>query len=37
MFGPVAFARVGDVAYAVGFDHSLWRTDDGGKTWTNVA
>jgi hypothetical protein len=35
MFGPVAFAPSDPaVAYAVGWDHSLWRTDDGGKTWS---
>ena len=26
-----------DVAYAVGFDRSLWRTDDAGKTWKKVS
>jgi photosystem II stability/assembly factor-like uncharacterized protein len=38
MFGPAAWAP-GDpkVAYAVGFDRSLWRSDDGGATWKNVA
>jgi photosystem II stability/assembly factor-like uncharacterized protein len=34
MFGPIAFApSAPDTAYAVGFDDSLWRTDDSGKTW----
>jgi photosystem II stability/assembly factor-like uncharacterized protein len=38
MFGPVAFApSAPDVAYAVGWDHSLWRTGDAGKTWSRVA
>ena len=38
MFGPVAWAPTkSDVAYAVGFDRSLWRSDDGGKSWTKVA
>ena len=38
MFGPVAWAPTeSDVAYAVGFDRSVWRSDDGGKTWTEVS
>jgi photosystem II stability/assembly factor-like uncharacterized protein len=38
MFGPVAWASSSpDTAYAVGFDSSVWRTDDGGKTWKKVA
>jgi photosystem II stability/assembly factor-like uncharacterized protein len=38
MFGPVAWAPdKGEIAYAVGFDRSLWRSDDGGKTWTKVS
>jgi photosystem II stability/assembly factor-like uncharacterized protein len=37
MFGPVAWAgSASNTAYAIGFDGSLWRTDDGGKTWTAV-
>jgi photosystem II stability/assembly factor-like uncharacterized protein len=38
MFGPTAWAP-GDakVAYAVGFDRSLWRSDDGGATWKKVS
>jgi photosystem II stability/assembly factor-like uncharacterized protein len=37
MFGPVAWApNTAGVAYAIGFDRSLWRSDDGGKTWKNV-
>jgi photosystem II stability/assembly factor-like uncharacterized protein len=37
MFGPVAWAPgEPDVAYALGFDRSLWRTDDGGRKWTQV-
>jgi photosystem II stability/assembly factor-like uncharacterized protein len=38
MFGPVAWAPTkSDVAYAVGFDRSLWRADDAGKTWKKVS
>lgn len=38
MFGPVAWAAsTPSVAYAVGFDSSLWRTDNAGKSWTKVA
>jgi photosystem II stability/assembly factor-like uncharacterized protein len=37
MFGPAAWApRDVKVAYAVGFDRSLWRSDDGGTTWKKV-
>jgi photosystem II stability/assembly factor-like uncharacterized protein len=38
MFGPAAWAP-GDaqVAYAVGFDRSLWRSDDGGANWKKVS
>jgi photosystem II stability/assembly factor-like uncharacterized protein len=37
MFGPIAWAPSSpDVAYAVGFERTLWRTDDGGKTWKKV-
>jgi photosystem II stability/assembly factor-like uncharacterized protein len=38
MFGPTAWAP-GDakVAYAVGFDRSLWRSGDGGATWRKVS
>ncbi|HEY3921373.1 MAG TPA: YCF48-related protein [Gaiellaceae bacterium] len=37
MFGPVAFSPgTPTLAYAVGWDHSLWRTDDAGGTWTQV-
>jgi photosystem II stability/assembly factor-like uncharacterized protein len=38
MFGPTAWAP-GDakIAYAVGFDRSLWRSDDGGVTWKKVS
>lgn len=37
MFGPVAYApKQPQVAYAIGFDRSIWRSDDGGKTWTQV-
>ena len=38
MFGPVAWApSASDVAYAIGFDRSFWRSDDGGKTWAKVS
>jgi photosystem II stability/assembly factor-like uncharacterized protein len=38
MFGPVAWATpTSDVAYAVGFDRSFWRTADGGTTWTKIS
>jgi photosystem II stability/assembly factor-like uncharacterized protein len=38
MFGPVAWAPSDpDIAYAVGFDPSLWRSDDGGESWTKVS
>ena len=38
MFGPVAWAApASGVAYAIGFDRSFWRTDDGGSTWTLVS
>jgi hypothetical protein len=37
MFGPVAWApSTSDVAYAVGFDRSVWRSADGAKSWTKV-
>jgi photosystem II stability/assembly factor-like uncharacterized protein len=37
MFGPVAFSpSTPTVAYAVGWDHSLWRTGNAGRTWTRV-
>jgi len=36
MFGPVAWAS-SSVAYAVGFDRSLWRSTDGGRTWHKLA
>lgn len=38
MFGPVAWApSKPDTAYVVGFDRSVWRTDDSGKSWKNVS
>jgi photosystem II stability/assembly factor-like uncharacterized protein len=38
MFGPVAWApSADDVAYAIGFDRSFWRTADAGKTWAKVS
>ena len=37
MFGPVAWApSAKDVAYAVGFDGTVWRSADGGKSWAKV-
>ena len=37
MFGPIAYsASKPDVAYAIGFDSTIWRSDDGGKSWTQV-
>jgi photosystem II stability/assembly factor-like uncharacterized protein len=37
MFGPIAWsASSPNTAYAVGFDSSVWRTDDGGKSWKKV-
>ena len=37
MFGPVAYApKSPEIAYAVGFDRSIWRSDDGGKSWKQV-
>lgn len=36
MFGPVAWAADSRVAYAVGFDGSLWRSNDGGASWSEV-
>jgi photosystem II stability/assembly factor-like uncharacterized protein len=37
MFGPVAWAPGSGTAYAVGFDRSLWRSVDGGRSWTLVS
>ena len=38
MFGPIAWAATKpDIAYAIGFDSSIWRSDDGGKSWTKVS
>ena len=35
MFGPIAWASGSSgVAYAAGFDGSVWKTTDSGKTWT---
>jgi hypothetical protein len=38
MFGPTAWAP-SDArrAYAVGFDRSLWTSDDAGETWKKVS
>lgn len=37
MFGPIAWAASSpNTAYAVGFDSTVWRTDDAGKTWKKV-
>jgi hypothetical protein len=36
--GPVAFAPSDpEIAYAVGFDRKLYRSEDGGRTWAAVA
>jgi hypothetical protein len=38
MFGPVAWAlSTPTVAYAVGWDRSLWRSDDGGRSWRRTS
>jgi photosystem II stability/assembly factor-like uncharacterized protein len=38
MFGPVAWApSASDVAYAIGFDRSFWRSEDGGQTWKQIS
>jgi photosystem II stability/assembly factor-like uncharacterized protein len=38
MFGPVTWApQQSKVAYAIGFDRSFWRSDDGGVTWKQVS
>jgi photosystem II stability/assembly factor-like uncharacterized protein len=38
MFGPIAYVpSSSDVAYAIGFNASFWRSDDGGKTWKQVS
>ena len=38
MFGPVAFAPSKTaVVYAVGFDRSLWRSDNGGVSWKKLS
>jgi photosystem II stability/assembly factor-like uncharacterized protein len=38
MFGPVAYSPTKpSIAYAIGFDGSLWRSDNGGNSWTKVS
>jgi photosystem II stability/assembly factor-like uncharacterized protein len=38
MFGPVAYTPTKPgVAFAIGFDRSIWRSDDGGKSWKQIA
>jgi photosystem II stability/assembly factor-like uncharacterized protein len=38
MFGPVAWAASKPgVAFAIGFDGSLWRSDNAGKSWKKVS
>lgn len=38
MFGPVAWApSKAGVAFAIGFDGSLWRSDNAGKSWKKVS
>ena len=37
MFGPIAWSPTDPgVAYAVGYDRSLWRTTDAGKSWSRI-
>jgi photosystem II stability/assembly factor-like uncharacterized protein len=38
MFGPIAWApSASDVAYAIGFDRSFWRSADAGATWIQIS
>lgn len=38
MFGPIAFAPSSpEIAYAVGFDGSVWRTSNAGESWNEVS
>ena len=38
MFGALAWCPSHKgMAYAVGYDRSLWRTTDGGKRWARVS
>ena len=38
MFGPVAWSpSTPDVAYAIGWDRSVWRSTDGGKVWARTS
>jgi photosystem II stability/assembly factor-like uncharacterized protein len=38
MFGPVAWAPSAPaVAYAVGWDRSVWRSDNGGRSWKQTS
>jgi photosystem II stability/assembly factor-like uncharacterized protein len=38
MFGPVAWAPSSSaVAYAIGWDRSVWRSDDGGRHWARTS
>jgi len=37
MFGPVAWSPADSgVAYAVGWDRSVWRSANDGRSWTRV-
>ena len=37
ILGPVAYAPTAkDTAYAVGFDGSIWKSTDGGQSWSPV-
>lgn len=38
MFGPVAWSpTAAGLVYAIDFDGSVWRSADGGKTWSRVS
>ena len=38
MFGALAWSPTqSSMAYAVGYDRSLWRTADGGVTWKRIS
>ena len=37
MFGPVAYApKSAQIAYAIGFDRSVWKSTNGGRNWSQV-
>jgi photosystem II stability/assembly factor-like uncharacterized protein len=38
MFGPVAWSpSTAGVAYVIGFDQSVWRSSDAGKSWRQIS